>query len=147
MGYNFNAGILRGLGNSSSSLMLLLVSCVVNIVLDLFFVAKLGMGVYGVAWATVAAQVLSWLCSIWYIRRYAPELEFPLLPRQFDKTTLRKMIKIGLPLGMNTALYSTGHLFCRFCLTFRVPPLLPGVRWPERSPALQTLQLLRFPQP
>lgn len=49
MGYNFNAGILRGLGNSNSSLVLLLVSCVVNIALDLLFVAKFGMGVYGAA--------------------------------------------------------------------------------------------------
>lgn len=106
--------------------MLLLVSCVVNIVLDLFFVAKLGMGVYGVAWATVAAQVLSWLCSIWYIRRYAPELEFPLLPRQFDKTTLRKMIKIGLPLGMNTALYSTGHLILQVLFNLQGSTFVAG---------------------
>lgn len=61
MGYNFNAGILRGLGNSNSSLVLLLVSCVVNIALDLLFVAKFGMGVYGAAWATVIALALSWL--------------------------------------------------------------------------------------
>ena len=107
MGYDFNAGILRGLGNSSSSLVLLLVSCVVNIALDLLFVAKFGMGVYGAAWATVIALALSWLCSIWYLRRYAPELEFPLLPHQFDGKTLRKMIQIGLPLGMNTCLLYT----------------------------------------
>ena len=116
MGYNFNAGILRGLGNSSSSLLLLMVSCVVNIVLDLLFVAKLGMGVYGAAWATVIALTLSWLCSICYLRRYAPELEFPLLPHRFDGKTLRKMIQIGLPLGMNTALYSTGHLILQILL-------------------------------
>lgn len=81
---------------------------------------------YGVAWATVAAQVLSWLCSIWYIRRYAPELEFPLLPRQFDKTTLRKMIKIGLPLGMNTALYSTGHLILQVLFNLQGSTFVAG---------------------
>ncbi len=90
------------------------------------FCGKAGDGVYGVAWATVAAQVLSWLCSIWYIRRYAPELEFPLLPRQFDKTTLRKMIKIGLPLGMNTALYSTGHLILQVLFNLQGSTFVAG---------------------
>ena len=126
MGYNFNAGILRGLGNSSSSLVLLLVSCVVNIALDLLFVAKFGMGVYGAAWATVIALALSWLCSIWYLRRYAPELEFPLLPHQFDGKTLRKMIQIGLPLGMNTALYSTGHLILQILFNLQGSTFVAG---------------------
>lgn len=49
MGYNFNAGILRGLGNSTSSLLLLGISCTANIVLDLVLVAGLGMGVSGAA--------------------------------------------------------------------------------------------------
>lgn len=126
MGYNFNAGILRGLGNSNSSLVLLLVSCVVNIALDLLFVAKFGMGVYGAAWATVIALALSWLCSIWYIRRYAPELEFPLLPHRFDGKTLRKMIQIGLPLGMNTALYSTGHLILQILFNLQGSTFVAG---------------------
>ena len=116
----------RGLGNSNSSLVLLLVSCVVNIALDLLFVAKFGMGVYGAAWATVIALALSWLCSIWYIRRYAPELEFPLLPHRFDGKTLRKMIQIALPLGMNTALYSTGHLILQILFNLQGSTFVAG---------------------
>mgnify|MGYP004585849239 FL=1 len=126
MGYNFNAGILRGFGSSGSSLVLLLVSCVVNIVLDLLFVAGLGMGVYGAAWATMIALTLSWLCSIWYIRRYDPELEFPLLPHGFDGKTLRKMVKIGLPLGMNTALYSTGHVILQVLFNLQGSTFVAG---------------------
>ncbi len=111
MGYNFNAGILRGLGNSSSSLLLLGISCVINIVLDLVLTAGLGMGVAGVAIATSAALFLSWLFSIVYIRRAYPEVQFPLLPRGFDAVILREMLTLGLPLGLNNALYSVGHVF------------------------------------
>ena len=110
MGYNFNAGILRGLGNSTSSLMLLGISCAVNIALDLVLTAGLGMGVTGVAIATAAALFLSWVFSIAYIRHTYPAMDFPLLPCGFDAAILREILKIGLPLGMNTALYSVGHV-------------------------------------
>lgn len=110
MGHNFNAGILRGLGNSTSSLMLLGVSCAVNVLLDLVLVAGLGLGVSGAAWATAAALFLSWVFSILYIRRCYPALHFPLFSFRFDKDILRTMLHIGLPLGLNTALYSIGHL-------------------------------------
>lgn len=69
-----NAGILRGLGDSRSTLLLLLISCLTNIVLDVAFVAVLGMGVAGAARLTTIALYLSWLASILYaaaITRFA----------------------------------------------------------------------------
>ena len=57
--YNILSGILRGLGDAFSALIYLLVATVLNIILDLVFVAKLGMGVSGVAWATIIAQAVS----------------------------------------------------------------------------------------
>ena len=111
MGYNFNAGLLRGLGNSSSSLQLLFISCAANIVLDLVLPGALGLGIGGVAAATAIALFLSWICSIFYIRRHCTELALPVLPRGFDAGTLRQIVRIGLPLGLNSALYSIGHVF------------------------------------
>ena len=110
MGYNFNAGILRGLGNSKSSLWLLGVACAVNVVLDFALVGGLGMGVSGAAWATTAALFLSWVCSVVYIRRYYQALGFPVFSLRFDPPVLGRMLRIGLPLGLNSALYSVGHL-------------------------------------
>ncbi len=60
MGYNMNAGILRGLGNSRASLLFLLISCIVNMVLDLLFVAGFHMDVAGAALATSIAMFCSW---------------------------------------------------------------------------------------
>lgn len=110
MGYNMNAGILRGLGDSSASLIFLLISCLVNIVLDLLFVAMFHMDVTGAALATILAMFASWLFSIIYIQKKYPELEFSLLPKRPDKSILRQIIIVGLPLGLNNSIYSLGHI-------------------------------------
>lgn len=110
MGYNLNAGILRGLGDSSSSLMFLLSSCIINIILDIVFVAGLGMDVPGAAAATVIAMFASWGLSIYYIRKKYPSLAFGILPKKMDKAILKQIIAIGLPLGLNNSIYSVGHI-------------------------------------
>ena len=113
MGYNLNAGILRGLGDSRSSLMFLFISCIVNVVLDLLFVVVFHMDVTGAALATTIAMFCSWFFSIRYITRKYPELEFTLLPKHLDSDILKTIIKIGLPLGLNNSIYSVGHILAQ----------------------------------
>lgn len=67
--YNMFCGILRGLGDSLSALVYLLVATVINIVLDLWFVAGLQMGVAGVALATVIAQMVSAVLCFFKLKR------------------------------------------------------------------------------
>ena len=67
--YNILSGVLRGLGDSASALYYLLVATGVNIVLDYVFVAKFGMGVAGVAWATIIAQFISAILSLFKLTR------------------------------------------------------------------------------
>lgn len=110
MGYNLNAGILRGVGDSRSTLFFLLISCIVNIVLDLVFIAIFHMDVTGAALATSIAMFTSWFCSILYIQKKYPELAFSFLPRYLDKRMLRDIIEVGLPLGLNNSIYSIGHI-------------------------------------
>lgn len=110
MGYNMNAGILRGLGDSRSSLLFLLISCIVNIVLDLLFVAVMGMDVAGAALATALAMFSSWFFSIAYIKRKYPELNYSPLPRHLNKQMLSSIVAVGLPLGLNNSIYSVGHI-------------------------------------
>ena len=102
IGYNMNAGILRGLGDSKASLLFLVVSCITNIVLDLLFVAVFHMGVTGAALSTTLAMYLSWLISIYFIRRKFPSLGFTYTPRRCDWVELRGIIAIGLPIGLNS---------------------------------------------
>lgn len=110
IGYNMNAGILRGMGDSKASLWFLVVSCIANIVLDLLFVAGFGMDAGGAALSTSLAMYLSWIISIVYIRKKFPELELSYLPKRFDKKELKQIVFIGLPIGLNNSLYSFGHV-------------------------------------
>lgn len=110
IGYNMNAGILRGIGDSKASLWFLVVSCVANIVLDLVFVAGMGMDAGGAALSTTIAMYISWIVSIVYIKRKFSFLAFSFLPRRFYGKEMLEIIGIGLPMGLNNSLYSLGHL-------------------------------------
>ena len=110
IGYNMNAGILRGMGDSRASLWFLVVSCFSNIVMDLAFVAGFGMDAGGVALATSIAMYISWLTSVVYIRKKYPELDFTFLPGRFSGEEMKRVITIGIPIGLNTSLYSFGHM-------------------------------------
>jgi broad specificity phosphatase PhoE len=110
IGYNMNAGLLRGMGDSRSPLIFLIVACMVNIVLDLLFVAVFRWDVMGVAIATVIAQFVSWIYSILHIKHNNPEMDFKLFRFSVDKTLLKNMVRLGLPLGFNNAIFSLGFL-------------------------------------
>ena len=104
--YNMLAGVLRGLGDSISALGFLLVAAVLNVILDLVFVAKLGMGVPGVALATDLAQGISAvLCFIKLLKmRSVFDLNWKYL--KFDKTVSGRIVKIGIPSGITQAIMS-----------------------------------------
>ena len=108
--YNILSGILRGLGDSVSALLFLLVSAGLNIVLDIWFVAGLKMGVPGVALATVIAQGISAvLCLLKLMRmRSVFDLTFPML--SLRKDVALRIVKLGLPSGITQAIISVAML-------------------------------------
>ena len=104
--YNILCGVLRGLGDAFSALIYLLVATVLNIVLDILFVANFDMGVAGVAWATIIAQAIS---AIFCFRRLAKLTDlFDLSPRylKLNKLYANKVIALGLPSGLTQAIMS-----------------------------------------
>uniref|UniRef100_UPI0040576E12 MATE family efflux transporter n=1 Tax=Acetatifactor sp. TaxID=1872090 RepID=UPI0040576E12 len=108
--YNILSGVLRGLGDAFSALVYLLVATVLNIVLDLVFVAKLDMGVAGVAWATIVAQAVS---AVLCFLRLAKMTELFDLKVKYMKLTGKysgNMIKLGLPSGLTQAIFSTAMI-------------------------------------
>lgn len=113
LGYNLNAGILRGMGDSQAPLVCLVISSIVNIVLDLIFVMGFGWGVAGAAVATVIAHFVAWFYSIYYMKKHYPQLEVKIFSFHMEKTWIRKMVMLGLPLGFNSGIYSLGHLLLR----------------------------------
>ena len=104
--YNILSGILRGLGDSISALAYLLVATVLNIILDVVFVASFDMGVAGVALATAIAQAVSAVLCMWKLLHMKDIFELHL--RDFiptGKHTL-DMVRLGLPSGVTQAIFS-----------------------------------------
>ena len=108
--YNILSGILRGLGDSFSALGFLMVAAGLNVLLDLWFVAKLGMGVAGVALATVLSQSFSAILCM------AKLLSMPNIFRMEWRhlkpfaSTIKKIIQIGVPSGVTQAIFSLAML-------------------------------------
>ena len=111
--YNMGAGILRAVGDSKRPLIVLIISCFANVGLDLFFVVvlKMGymsvkMGVTGVAVATILCQLLSAVIVVIMLIRSNDMYKLTLSNIRFDKLMLRKIIRIGLPAGFQSTMYT-----------------------------------------
>lgn len=104
--YNILAGVLRGLGDSLSALIFLLISTALNVGLDLLFVAKLNMGVPGVALATVIAQGISAILCLIKLLKMKNNFSVSLKMLKLDKEYCLKLIKLGLPSGLTQAIFS-----------------------------------------
>jgi len=109
LGYNMNAGILRGMGDSVSPLIFLIVATVVNIALDLLFIGVFRWACFGAALATVIAQWASWLFSIVFINRRYPDCRIRPLRIAFHRFDLRRLITIGLPMALSSGFFALGH--------------------------------------
>ncbi len=110
IGYNLNAGILGGLGNSRTTLLFLAVSSVLNIILDLVLVIPLGLGVLGVALGTIISQAFSWLFGLFYINRHYPQIAIRPFCFRFDQQLFREIMGIGLPAGIQMSLIAVGSM-------------------------------------
>src|SRR5699024_5527274 len=95
--YNILAGVLRGLGDSFSALVFLLISTMLNVILDLVFVAKVGMGVPGVALATVIAQGFSAILCLIKLMKMKDDFDINRKTLRLNKKYSFQLIKLGLP--------------------------------------------------
>ncbi len=110
MVYNFSAAILRAIGDSRRPMNFLIISGIVNVIFNLFFVIMLNMSVRGVAWATVISQYLS--MSLVLNCLYKTDKAIRFVPRQLriDRQKLNGIVKIGLPAGMQSMLFSISNV-------------------------------------
>ena len=108
--YNILSGIIRGLGDSFSALIYLLIATVINIVLDIVFVAYVEMGVGGVALATVIAQVISSVLCLIKLSRMREYFDFKFKYLRPVGRYVRTIIKLGLPSGATQAIFSSAMI-------------------------------------
>lgn len=107
--YNLFAAVLRALGNSKTPLIAITVSSIVNIVLDYVFVKWFDAGVFGVAFATVLAQVISMLICIHKLRGYTV-LKFEDDDRKPCIEICKEQLRLGVPMGIQNIITSIGGL-------------------------------------
>ncbi len=104
--YNVLSGILRGLGDSVSALLFLLVATLLNIVLDVWFVASFHWGVPGVAWATAIAQVVSAVLCMIRLSRMRETFDMKREYFRFYKEHIKRLIHLGIPSGITQMVFS-----------------------------------------
>lgn len=104
--YNILSGVLRGLGDSLSALVFLLISTALNVILDIIFVAKLNMGVPGVALATVIAQAISAVLCLLKLLKMKENFDVNLKMLKLHKDYTLRLIKLGLPSGITQGIFS-----------------------------------------
>ena len=108
--YNMGAGLLRAVGDSRTPLIFLIISCFVNIVLDIILIQYMNMGVTGAAIATVASQIISAILVIIVLSRRDDALKLRLSNLGINFSELRKMISIGVAAGMQSAMYTIANI-------------------------------------
>ncbi|MGM9941306.1 MAG: MATE family efflux transporter [Bulleidia sp.] len=108
--YNLLGSLFRGLGNSQLPLLSVAIAAVINIFLDLLFVAGFGLGAMGAALATVISQTCSVLVSLVIIRRISLPFQFEKKDIRFDGKIIRRVVGFGAPLALADLLVGLSFL-------------------------------------
>lgn len=109
--YNFGSAILRSFGDSKRPMYYLIVSGTVNVILNLVLVICFHLDVAGVAIATVISNILSAAMLIIYLHRRQDEFQFRVRDMRIEKTALQKILLIGVPAGIQAAIFSVSNVF------------------------------------
>ena len=107
--YNMGAGILRAMGDSKRPLYFLIVSCVVNVALDILLVVAFNMGVEGVALATIMSQIVSALLVWVALAKFSGEYRLRVKDVRVHGWVFKRIIAIGLPAGCQSLMYSLSN--------------------------------------
>ncbi len=111
-GYNIISAILRGMGDSKRPFVFIAIAAVLNLVLDIVFVAFFEMKVFGAALATVIAQAVSFLVSLIYLYRRKESFCFDFKLRSFiiDKPAFSRILALGIPMSIQSAAISMSKI-------------------------------------
>ena len=107
---NYLSAIFRAKGDAKTPLVVLSLAGVANVLLNMFFVLVLGMSVEGVAIATMSANVLSFVILLWKLAKDQDFTTFSVKELRVDKASFGEIVRIGLPAGIQSALFSLSNI-------------------------------------
>ena len=110
MVYNMGAGILRAMGDSRRPMIFLVITCFINIFLDIYFVVVLKMGIAGAAVATVLSQILSAVLVVMVLLRLPTEYTLQLSRIRIDPILLKRILSVGVPAGLQFVTFDLANL-------------------------------------
>lgn len=116
--YNIGSGILRAIGDSKRPFYYLVVCALMNTLLDLVFVLQLGMGVEGVAWATVISQCVSALLIVITLLCTGSCVKLTPKKLRIHWSVLKKILTIGIPAALQMAITSFSNVFVQSYINF-----------------------------
>ncbi|MBD5101248.1 MAG: MATE family efflux transporter [Subdoligranulum sp.] len=108
--YNMGSGILRAVGDTRRPLYFLIVSCLVNILLDVLLVAVLRLGVAGAALATVLSQIVSAVLVFFCLTRTGAAYRLEVRGIRFDGRMLGSILRVGVPAGLQSNMYAISNI-------------------------------------
>lgn len=139
--YNLFAGFLKAIGNSLMPLVFLVISTIVNVVLDYFFIAVMNTGIKGAAIATVIAQLISAvLCAIYILKKYPhilPEKE----DMKAEKGLYRELWAQGLSMGFMSSIVSMGTVILQYSINGLGTMIIAGHTAARKIMAFSTLPI------
>lgn len=124
--YNMGSGILRAVGDSKNPLYFLIISSLINIILDYVFVVYFHMGIQGVAWATLLAQAISALFTMILLIKSKQEYRVVVKHIRFDYLMLKEIIRVGLPSGLQNAIVSFSNVIVQSNINAFGPMAMAG---------------------
>lgn len=143
-GYNINSGILQGLGDSKSPLIFLSIATGINIILDFVFVLGFHWDVAGVAWATILAQLFSFLFGIWYINHKQHYIRISPRHMLFDLQILRDSVRLGLPAGLQNMSFSLGTMVLQSLINSYQSDFMAGFNGANKIDSFAFMPLFTF---
>lgn len=106
--FNYLANILRAIGDSKTPLYFLIVTSILNVILDYVFILVFDLGIRGAALATITAQVTSSILTLWFIWKKVPLLRIHKEDWKLDKAEFKEHLRIGLPYGFQYSIIAIG---------------------------------------
>ena len=108
--YNILSGIIRSLGDSRTPFIFLVISTILNIVGDLYFILRLHMGVMGAGLATILAQAVSGILCLIYMLHHFKILKMQSGEKKADVDRMKKLMGIGIPMGLQFSITAVGSI-------------------------------------
>lgn len=139
--YNVMASMLRALGDSKAPLKFLTITAVLNVFLNYFTIAIMGMGVEGAAISTVISQLVSCVLCVIYIRSRKEMLDITLEDMKIKKSTAVLMLKMGVPMALQFSITGIGSMVLQSTINTYGPSVMAGFTIANKPELLANIPL------